>query len=434
MKIELIKKSSSEKVKSIIILVPGTFSMRKGENTKVGDWFSENSTFIKKITDETKCAVSLFSWDTKNDHESRNASSVYLANKINNSYSHYEKIFILSHSHGGNISFSAIKNISDKLVPKIKLITMGTPFITMGTATMKDYYYVSWYFFLFLFMVTLNSLQHNLVDKTIPILSNCFIYFLGGIYGLAPIYFKIKQKKQSNSAPYEASVNYRGDILRNVVPIHIMRTPYDEAFFATSIPGFLYSISKLATDICIAAVAAPIVKVMPGKPNETSARKYYRIILKLLLILFPIFVYFIYSLSRNIKCIVFFIDGLNCILVTIVGILFISSFLACFLSFVHVISYKLLGMGQMGLYDADISIDSTPDHGGIAEVRTYLTDAGRLSPLRMRHSLYNDPACVSDIISIIKEPPSAEKESFKKRILRWFLDRTESVKRLEKRA
>ncbi|WP_264820767.1 hypothetical protein, partial [Acetobacter pomorum] len=94
-------------------------------------------------------------------------------------------------------------------------------------------------------------------------------------------------------------------------------------------------------------------------------------------------------------------------------ILFLLSYLVCILNSIHVVSYTLLGMGQMGLKDADISIDSTPDHGGISEVKTYLTDAGRLSSLRMRHSLYNDATCVSDIISIVKGPSSAGKENSK---------------------
>jgi len=401
---------SNGQARSAIILIPGTFSRKKPANPNIPRWFDENSVFIDKVNDEKSCNIFCLEWDTKNTYQSRSNASNLLSNKINNNFGDYEKIYLIAHSHGGNIAFESLSGIDDNNIPRIEIITMATPFVTMGEATMDWRFCGVWYCFLFLslfpFIYIKDIFSDTFLGMVVRIAESALLVAYGsapGIYYLLNIFLD-----RNNDAPliYGPSANYRNDEKRRLVPLYIMRSPYDEATLMTCLPGLLYSLSKLVTDVCIEVLAAPVTRVRPEEQGETRFRAFLRISVKSLILLSPfLFLILLCYVLLYFKFVVGYYIPVVLAIISF-GFAWLSCSVVCVLNFLHIISYHLLGMRRMGLKDADISIDSAPDHAKISLIKTYLTKSGRMSPLRLRHSLYNDPACVEDIVRIINSRTS----------------------------
>ncbi|MBS1043566.1 hypothetical protein [Gluconobacter cerinus] len=396
---------TSDQASSAVILVPGTFSRKRADNPNIPRWFDKGSPVLNELTNKTKHDIFCLEWDTENIYQSRREASILLSDKINEDLGHYKKIYLISHSHGGNIAFESIAGIKDSFIEKIEIITMATPFITMNKATMDWNFCGVWYCFLFLSLLPFIYIKNILPGTGIYSWVRIIEYVFLAVYGFSPIFYficnKVCARRETSPLIYGPSENYSADQERRLVPLHIMRSPYDEATFATRLPGLLYSLSKLATDISIEIMAAPINRIMPEKPGEATKQATYRIALKSILLLSPFLILILVCIVLNIYKIALGRYLPEIFLFLSFGIIWLLCSTVCILNFLHIISYHALGMRRMGLKDADISIDSAPDHAGISSLKTYLINSGRLSSFRLRHSLYNDPTCVADIIKTI---------------------------------
>ncbi len=105
----------------LTIIIPGTAWEAKHWN--------EAMRLYKKVWKLTGEKPIIFEWDGKNRHANREAAAKVLAKFINDAVANHhfapgEKIFIVAHSHGGNIAFQ-VSQMSDRKIDV--LITLGTP-------------------------------------------------------------------------------------------------------------------------------------------------------------------------------------------------------------------------------------------------------------------------------------------------------------------
>lgn len=179
-----------------------------------------------------------FEWSGLNSHEARIDAALRLREVINeiSMQSPEGDIFVVSHSHGGNVALYAIKCLPAHVVAHIKLVTMGTPFITcrprrveMGV-TLAATSLTVWAIVLLLFLTVpvhqvygQNGLGIYLVACA---LSFCFFLYHWAVGGTRDICARIVERLQDEQPKFVKLIHASPTVCP---PILCCISPFDEA-------------------------------------------------------------------------------------------------------------------------------------------------------------------------------------------------------------
>jgi hypothetical protein len=113
------------------ILVHGTFD--SAESDRGDSWWQQGSVFRQKLEDQADAegaAVDAFRWSGENRHQARVKAGRELARMVRSVVRDDREVRIIAHSHGGNVVNYALNHIPQRLLNRIRVTTVGTPFIS----------------------------------------------------------------------------------------------------------------------------------------------------------------------------------------------------------------------------------------------------------------------------------------------------------------
>jgi len=138
-----------------ILLVHGTVLFARFDLFKrifktwgIPTWISPRSTFCAKLRESCRdVKLERLRWSGGNSPKCRHEAALRLAQKINRSASFHpdEKLFIIAHSHGGNVALEAVKHCDQSLIAGIACL--GTPFFRFRTRDVERAFFPITYVF-----------------------------------------------------------------------------------------------------------------------------------------------------------------------------------------------------------------------------------------------------------------------------------------------
>ncbi|MBY3360213.1 hypothetical protein HFN97_20675 [Rhizobium laguerreae] len=109
---------------NLIAYIHGTFVRR-------ASWFGPASTFRESFNQQLwPDGVEIIerTWSGGNRFSSRYNAAKSLRNRLGKDLPNYKRIFVIAHSHGGNIALNAVQT---EPLNDVKIVTIGTPFLSL---------------------------------------------------------------------------------------------------------------------------------------------------------------------------------------------------------------------------------------------------------------------------------------------------------------
>jgi pimeloyl-ACP methyl ester carboxylesterase len=222
----------------IFVLIHGTFS-RKAKWTERGSKLYEE---LRKAFPVSK--IEVFDWDAKNSHKSRIRAArdlETLVDKLSESFPR-GKIFLVAHSHGGNIALYASRHF-DCRSKLAGIVCMGTPFVIPSLRLMNPAYILmgplAGIFGAVGFMLAISIIG----DSSLPF-RPVLLCVISAMSLMGVVFLRVFQGNWMNGANAEASkIMEQLDLSRlREPPILSVHSLGDEAFRLISIAKVLHQV------------------------------------------------------------------------------------------------------------------------------------------------------------------------------------------------
>ncbi|MGJ0394690.1 MAG: hypothetical protein ACR65U_00445 [Methylocystis sp.] len=179
------------------VLVPGAKPYRHlpfgadavGKSFDTNKWYSDGFALVSALKKAAPGGnVQTFEWSGLNTQRHRYESALELSALLKGLNDHYKEIFVVGHSHGGNVALMAAK-ISG--LPRIHIVTLGTPFVVYDCSKISQRIGMLYVIFTLILMLTVGYIIASLA---MPIVALVYVLIHGLLFGATLFWWNIHER------------------------------------------------------------------------------------------------------------------------------------------------------------------------------------------------------------------------------------------------